>query len=91
MSKQNKSFKGQKIANMIGNKLIKTQQVQIKNIGQKIKNDEERQQVALKMESSTANNSLIENNGKSGLEDIKNLKNEIKKRDDILMILCEKM
>lgn len=43
------------------------------------------------MESSTANNSLIENNGKSGLEDIKNLKNEIKKRDDILMILCEKM
>ena len=42
------------------------------------------------METSTNHNSFIEN-GKSGLEDIKNLTNEIKKRDDILMILCEKM
>ena len=64
--------------------------MQIQNIGQKIKNQEEKHQVALKLETSTNNNSFAEN-GKSGLEDIKNLKKEIKKRDDILMILCEKM
>ena len=39
-------------------------------------------------ETSTNNISLIEND-KS--EDIDKLKNEIKKRDDILLILCEKM